>query len=195
MISYWDKLPYDIIELIYFFRDEIIKKERKEFISSLTEEEIYKEIIKRNSLYSNYLFKSSDISDYMDKNVPKCSQQIFNTKNDWMLKKEVENHLIKYNLFNQNIIATSSVFTFNDIESALSNLLNGWYDTHSDCEVYRKVNNFWKNLDLIEQQKYIIKKFSQIKMLFLKKYKNIDHYDSLYYLGVSTFDIIKRDLI
>ena len=77
----------------------------------------------------------------------------------------------------------------------LSNLLNGWYDTHSDCEVYRKVNNFWKNLDLIEQQKYIIKKFSQIKMLFLKKYKNIDHYDSLYYLGVSTFDIIKRDLI
>ena len=97
MKSYWDMIPNELVELILYYRSEAIKRERKEFIESLTEEELYREIIKRNSLYSNFIFKNSQIPEYVENN---CTViQEYQNKDDWTIRKEVQNHTIKYNVF------------------------------------------------------------------------------------------------
>ena len=47
MLSYWDILPCEIQEFILRIRNDIISRERKEFIRKITDEELYNELYRR----------------------------------------------------------------------------------------------------------------------------------------------------
>ena len=116
-------------------------------------------------------------------------------KEEWLIRKEVHNHVLKYNIFNPNIIMTSTVFTPQDIENAFNQLINSWDITHHDESTYCQVRDFWKKLHPKEQFNLVNSNYIKIKFIFINRLKNWDNYDCLFNLALSLYTIISHDLL
>ena len=186
----WNTLPNEICELIFDFWKVLHYEYVKSFISSLSDQDLYAELRRRNqhcfdpTQHGHIDFYVKCMGEIGLLDVAGFENNLIYSKSEIESGSEIVNMNIKNNLYYPDLIIRTDYYTISDLYDSINTIV-GLHSSNPDADEYdNKIISFWISQTVKKRLDYCISIFPKVKDRFF----NIEHMTT----NASRFNSLKQ---